>query len=237
MVHLFNIGICRGGKLQKGIPLLPIARIPLQKVPCTGIALFTNADVIEGQGRKALLGSSAGSGIGLFGFRSRLAHIACKGLCFVLEGVLHRVADGVVGQQRIKGAYRPLPCHGSDASGKHGDQQDCGKPCRDLAAQGYTALRGFVPCHTLSLLSLQHPAFFISIIIFRGKCNCKKSPVFARGPVLAGNIPVTNDDPNRRYTVINGYPVVLSFAKEPNPGVFDRIRDILLVTSYTKTTS
>ena len=35
---------------------------------------------------------------------------------------------------------------------------------------------------------------------------------------VAGNIPVTNDDPNRRYTVINGYPVVLSFAKEPNPG-------------------
>ena len=52
---------------------------------------------------------------------------------------------------------------------------------------------------------------------------------------VAGNIPVTNDDPNRRYTVINGYPVVLSFAKEPNPGVFDR--NILLATSYTKKTS
>ena len=55
--------------------------------------------------------------------------------------------------------------------------------------------------------------------------------------MLAGNIPVTNDDLNRRYTVINGYPAVLSFAKEPNPGVFDRIRDILLAASYTKTTS
>ena len=54
---------------------------------------------------------------------------------------------------------------------------------------------------------------------------------------VAGNIPVTNDDPNRRYTVINGYAVVLSFAKEPNPGVFDRIRDILLATSCSKTTS
>ena len=54
---------------------------------------------------------------------------------------------------------------------------------------------------------------------------------------VAGNIPVTNDDPNRRYTVINGYPVVLSFAKESNSGVFDRIRDILLATSYTKKTS
>ena len=159
MVHLFNVGICRGGKLQKGIPLLPIARIPLQKVPCAGIAFFTDAGIIEGQGRKALLGSSAGSGIGLLRFRSRLTHIACKGLCFVLEGVLHRVADGVVGQQRIKGAHRPLPRHGSNAGGKHGDQQNRGKPCRDLAAQGYTALRGFVPCHTLSLLPLQHPAF------------------------------------------------------------------------------
>ena len=154
MVHLSNVGICRGGKLQKGIPLLPVPRVPLQKVPCTGIALFTDAGIIEGQGRKALLGSGAGGGIGLFRFRSRLTHIACKGLCFVLEGVLHRVADGIVGQQRIKGAHRPLTCHGSNAGGKHGDQQNCGKPCRDLAAQGYTALRGFVPCHTLSLLSL-----------------------------------------------------------------------------------
>lgn len=74
-------------------------------------------------------------------------------------------------------------------------------------------------------------------MISRKKCNCKKAPVFAREPVLAGNIPVTNDDPNRRYTVINGYPVVLSFAKEPNPGVFERVRDILLATSYTKKTS
>ena len=38
-------------------------------------------------------------------------------------------------------------------------------------------------------------------------------------------------------TVINGYPVVLNFAKEPNPGVFERVRDILLATSYTKKTS
>ena len=51
---------------------------------------------------------------------------------------------------------------------------------------------------------------------------------------VAGNVPVTNNDPNRRYTVINGYPVVLNFAKEPNPGVFERVRDILLATSYTQ---
>ena len=38
-------------------------------------------------------------------------------------------------------------------------------------------------------------------------------------------------------TVINGYPVVLNFAKERNPGVFERVRDILLATSYTKKTS
>ena len=31
---------------------------------------------------------------------------------------------------------------------------------------------------------------------------------------VTGNVPVTNNDPNRRYTVINGYPVVLNFAKE-----------------------
>ena len=189
MVHLFNIGICRGGKLQKGIPLLPIARIPLQKIPCAGIALLADAGIIEGQGRKALLGSGAGGGIGLFGFRSRLAHIACKGLCFVLEGVLHRVADGVVGQQHIKGAYRPLTCHGSNASRKHGDQQNRGKPCRDLAAQGYTALCGFVPCHTLSLLSLQHPGLFYKYNNLPGKVQLQKAPVSAKKSVLVGNVP------------------------------------------------
>ena len=54
---------------------------------------------------------------------------------------------------------------------------------------------------------------------------------------VAGNIPVTNDDPNRRYTVINGYPVVLSFAKEANTETFERVRDILFATSYTKKAS
>lgn len=84
---------------------------------------------------------------------------------------------------------------------------------------------------------LAAPSLFYKYNDLPEKVQLQKAPVFAREPVLAGNIPVTNDDPNRRYTVINGYPVVLSFAKEPNPGVFDRIRDILLVTSYTKTTS
>ena len=32
---------------------------------------------------------------------------------------------------------------------------------------------------------------------------------------LATNIPLDND-PNKQYPVINGYPVVLSFAKEAN---------------------
>ena len=54
---------------------------------------------------------------------------------------------------------------------------------------------------------------------------------------VAENLPAADRDADRQYHVINGYPVVLSFAKEPNPGVFDRIRDILLATSYTKTTS
>ena len=51
---------------------------------------------------------------------------------------------------------------------------------------------------------------------------------------VTGNIPLTNNDPNRRYTVINGYPVVLNFAKESNPETFDRVRNILLAASYTK---
>lgn len=50
---------------------------------------------------------------------------------------------------------------------------------------------------------------------------------------LATNIPLDND-PNKQYLVINGYPVVFSFSNEPNPEAFERIRDILLATSYTK---
>ena len=53
---------------------------------------------------------------------------------------------------------------------------------------------------------------------------------------LATNIPLDND-PNKQYLVINGYPVVLSFAKEANTETFERIRDILLATSYTKKAS
>ena len=51
---------------------------------------------------------------------------------------------------------------------------------------------------------------------------------------VASNIPAANADTNKQYLVINGYPVVFSFSNEPNPEAFERIRDILLATSYTK---
>ena len=51
---------------------------------------------------------------------------------------------------------------------------------------------------------------------------------------VAGNLPATDSVSNRQYLVINGYPVVFSFSKEPNPEAFERIRNILLATSYTK---
>lgn len=54
---------------------------------------------------------------------------------------------------------------------------------------------------------------------------------------VASNIPAANADTNKQYLVINGYPVVLSFAKEANTETFERIRDILLATSYTKKAS
>lgn len=51
---------------------------------------------------------------------------------------------------------------------------------------------------------------------------------------VASNIPAANADTNKQYLVINGYPVVFSFSNESNPEAFERIRDILLATSYTK---
>ena len=48
---------------------------------------------------------------------------------------------------------------------------------------------------------------------------------------------MNNSDSDKQYLEINGYSVVLSFAKEANPEAFDRIRDILLATSYTKKAS
>ena len=51
---------------------------------------------------------------------------------------------------------------------------------------------------------------------------------------VASNIPAANADANKQYLVINGYPVVFNFSNEPNPEAFERIRDILLTTSYTK---
>ena len=76
------------------------------------------------------------------------------------------------------------------------------------------------------------PCYILKITIYRSD-----DTMVDKFSQVAGNVPVTNNDPNRRYTVINGYPVVLNFAKEPNPGVFERVRDILLATSYTKKTS
>ena len=54
---------------------------------------------------------------------------------------------------------------------------------------------------------------------------------------VAGNLPATDSDANRQYLVINGYPVVLSFAKEANTQTFERNRDIHLSTNYKKKAS
>lgn len=51
---------------------------------------------------------------------------------------------------------------------------------------------------------------------------------------VAENLPAADRDADRQYHVINGYPVVFSFSKEPNPEAFERIRNILLATSYTE---
>ena len=51
---------------------------------------------------------------------------------------------------------------------------------------------------------------------------------------VAENLPAADSDADQQYHVINGYPVVFIFSKEPNPLAFERIRNILLATSYTK---
>ena len=68
------------------------------------------------------------------------------------------------------------------------------------------------------------------ILINQRKGHYNDRQVFS----VAGNLPATDSDANRQYLVINGYPVVFSFSKEPNPEAFERIRNILLATSYTK---
>ena len=44
---------------------------------------------------------------------------------------------------------------------------------------------------------------------------------------VAENLPAADRDADRQYHVINGYPVVFSFSKEPNPEAFERIRNIM----------
>ena len=51
---------------------------------------------------------------------------------------------------------------------------------------------------------------------------------------VAENLPAADRDADRQYHVINGYPVVFSFSKEPNPEAFERIRNILLAKRYTE---
>lgn len=51
---------------------------------------------------------------------------------------------------------------------------------------------------------------------------------------IAANIPMDNNDPEKQHLVINGYHVIFSFSREHKPEAFERIRDILLATSYTK---
>ena len=51
---------------------------------------------------------------------------------------------------------------------------------------------------------------------------------------VAENLPAADRDADRQYHVINGYPVVFCFSKEPNPAAVVRIRNILLAPTDTK---
>lgn len=48
---------------------------------------------------------------------------------------------------------------------------------------------------------------------------------------VAENLPAADRDADRQYHVINGYPVVFSFSKEPNPEAFERMR-LMAMTLY-----
>ena len=47
-------------------------------------------------------------------------------------------------------------------------------------------------------------------------------------------LPKPTGDPPTLHLEINGHSVTCTFAKEPNPGVFDRVREILIAASFTK---
>ena len=49
---------------------------------------------------------------------------------------------------------------------------------------------------------------------------------------LATHLPLNPGDHTQKYLVIDGYPVLLSFSEKHQPEVFERVRDILLATSY-----
>ena len=111
-----------------------------------------------------------------------------------------------------------------DSGGFKNASQDPSKPRCNKTEENNTEMSETYPFYV--------PCYILKITIYRSD-----DTMVDKFSQVAGNVPVTNNDPNRRYTVINGYPVVLNFAKEPNPGVFERVRDILLATSYTKKTS
>ena len=47
-------------------------------------------------------------------------------------------------------------------------------------------------------------------------------------------LPEPTGNPPTLHLEINGHSVTCTFAKEPNPDVFNRVRDILIATSFTK---
>ena len=94
-----------------------------------------------------------------------------------------------------------------------------------LEQQGYEIKRGKSAQRRCPLLHIKTTAFIH---------NRSYNLMIDKFSQVAENLPAADRDADRQYHVINGYPVVFSFSKEPNPEAFERIRNILLATSYTK---
>ena len=118
------------------VPENLVAFIAVLNIPRPGIPLWSNNIIVKGQGVNAALCLKTGQPVLLCILPGLLPHIELKGFRFLLHGLLHIIAEGIVIEYHVKTLQGKIHDQHIEGNGQTHYQNDNHGKCAQLFFQG-----------------------------------------------------------------------------------------------------
>ena len=117
------------------VPESLVAFIAILNIPCPGIPLRPNDIIVKGQGLQTALRLKTGQPVLLCILPGPLPHIEFKGIRFLLHGLLHIIAEGIVIEYHVKTLQGKIHDQHIEGNGQTHYQNDNHGKCTQLFLQ------------------------------------------------------------------------------------------------------